>query len=566
MLLDLGAVHDHIPTEGEPRVPHDETTAERHETVRLQRLVEFNRSIVAELSLGMVLRRVVEAARSLVNAQFAAVGVLGLDGGIEQFIHEGMDPDTVLAIGDLPKGRGLLGAVTETATPLRLASVAADPRSSGVPLEHPPLTAFVGLPLWAGGTLYGSLYLANPQDHAEFTVEDENLLRSLATTAGVAIGNARLHTEALQRHEWLQVSSEVSHRLMAEDEDSISMLSDLAQSAQRVARADGVVVVLPVARTPRTLEIVATSGDGVEELRGARFDATGSIAWEAMQLGRPLVVKDIHERLKSSTHLPLPMAINHVMVFPLLGKDTVRGAITVGRTADVPFSKGDLEVAESFATQATLALEMVDARADQQRIAGLEERARAAHNLHDNVVQRLFAAGLTIQGAASLSDDPAVRSQLATAVQNLDETIRTLRTAIFDIQQDTTAAAPFPSRILGVVVEMTASLRFTPVLELTGSVEHVTDEGLAAEAEDALRAALGEVARHAEATRAKVEVSCDGLALTLAVSDDGSVPLADRPHEGLEHLQRRAEERSGAMAVTDREDGGVQLFWTVPLA
>jgi GAF domain-containing protein len=546
-------------------VPHDETTAECRESVRLQRLVELNRSIVAELSLATVLRRVVEAARTLVDARLAALGVLGPGGGIEQYIHDGMDADTVLAIGDLPKGRGLLGAVTEAATPIRLASVTADPRSFGVPLEHPPLTAFIGVPLSADSVPFGNLYVANPRYRSEFTVEDENLLRSLATTAGVAIGNARLHTEALQRHEWLQVSSEVSRRLMAEDEDSIAMLTDLARSAQRVARADGVVITLPVARTPRTLEIVATSGEGVEELLGARFDAAGSIAWEAMQLGRPLVVHDVHDRFKGSTHLPLPIAINHVMVFPLIGKDTVRGAITVGRTADVPFSAADLEVAEAFAAQATQALEIVDARADQQRIAVLEERSREAHNLHDDVVQRLFAAGLTIQGAASLSDDPAVRSQLGTAVQALDETIRSLRTAIFDIRQDTTAVAPFASRILGVVVEMTASLGFTPVLELTGSVEQVPDEELPAAAEDALRAALGEVARHARATRVKVEVSYDGLGLTLVVTDDGSVPLADRPRQGLEDLRRRVAERSGVMVATDQDDGGVTLSWTIPL-
>ncbi|WP_375423786.1 GAF domain-containing sensor histidine kinase [uncultured Friedmanniella sp.] len=545
---------------------HDESTADGREAVRLERLVEYNRSIVSELSLSMVLRRVVEAARSLGDARYAAIGVLGADGGIEQFVHEGMDAYTVAAIGDLPKGSGLLQAVTEVAAPIRVPSAADDPRSAGLPEGHPPLTAFLGLPVRSSGTVFGNLYLANPIHRDAFTVEDENLLRSLATTAGIAIANARLHTEALQRHEWLQVSSEVSQRLMEEDEDSTSMLSDLAHSAQRVARADGVIVCLPVPRTPRTLEIVATSGEGVDKLRGARFDAQGSIAWEAMQLGRPLVVQDIHERLTHSTHLPLPMAINHAMVFPLMGRDTVRGAITVGRTADTAFSEADVEVAEAFAAQATVALEMVDARADQNRIAILEERARVAHNLHDNVVQRLFAAGLTIQGAASLSEDPAVRDQLGTAIQNLDETIRSLRTAIFDIQQDHTPAAAFPSRILAVVVEQTASLGFTPVLELTGSVESLTDDGLTRATEEALRAALGEIAQHARATRTKVEVTCDGFAVTLILSDDGSVPLADRPQEGLADLQRRAEDRGGAVSFDDREGGGLELFWTVPLA
>jgi GAF domain-containing protein len=547
-------------------MPNHDRPAGGPESERLQRLVEFDRSILAELSLSAVLRRGVQSARALVDARCAALGVLGADGSIEQFIHEGMDPVTVSAIGDLPKGRGLLGAVTEAGTAIRLPQVAADPRSSGFPLEHPHLGAFLGLPLRTGGALYGNLYLANPRRAEEFTVEDENLLRSLAITAGVAIGNARLHTEALQRHDWLQVSSEVSQRLMEEDEDSHSLLTDLARSAQRVTRADGVIVTVPVPRTPRTLEIVATSGDGIDGMLGVRIDAAGSMAWESMQLGRPLVVHDIHERLQSSRNLPLPIQINHVMVFPLHGKDTVRGAITVGRTEDLPFSDADVELAEAFAAQAAVALEVLDARADQSRIAVLEERARVAHNLHDNVVQRLFAAGLTIQAASSLSTDTAVREQLASAVGNLDETIRMLRTSIFDIQQDTTPAGPFPSRVLAVVVEMTALLGFTPVLELSGPVENLVDEEIAGAAEAALRAALGEIARHARATSAHVDVRFDGLGLTLAISDDGTTPLAERPQEGLDHLQQEAEARDGAMTSADRPDGGVQVFWTVPLS
>lgn len=546
-------------------MPPEETPADGSPAARLQRLVEANRSIVAELSLDGVLRRVVESARSVVGARYAALGVLGADGALEQFVHDGMDAETVYAIGDLPKGRGLLGAVTESGTTIRLASVGDDARSSGVPLEHPPLTSFLGVPIRTGQTVFGNLYLTNPTRHAEFTIEDENLVRSLATTAGAAIANARLFTEALQRQDWLRVSSEVSQRLMAEDEDSVSMLAGLAESALRIARADGVLITLPVSRAPRTLEIVATSGTGLDEYRGVRFDGAGSLVWQAMQLGRPMVVQDVHEQLKQVPHLPLPPSINHAMVFPLLGKDTVRGAITVGRTSDIPFTENDRELAEAFAAQATVALEVADARADQERIAMLEERARMAHNLHDNVVQRLFAAGLTIQGAAGLSDDPAVREQLASAVENLDETIRTLRSSIFDIKQDTTAVAPLAGAILAVVVEMTAALGFTPVLELTGAVDSVTDPHLTAEAASALRTALTEVARHAGATRARVDVDCDGLSLTLVVTDDGGVPSDSRPQEGLDELQRRAEDRSGALAITSLGEGGQQLFWSVPL-
>ncbi|WP_375429716.1 GAF domain-containing protein [uncultured Friedmanniella sp.] len=546
-------------------MPPEETRPDGGPAARLERLVEANRLIMAELSLDGVLRRVVESARAIVSAQYAALGVVGYDGGLEQFVHSGMDRETVLAIGDLPKGRGLLGAVTDTGSTVRLESVAADGRSSGVPLDHPALTSFLGVPIRTAAGVYGNLYLANPVGRPAFSTEDENLIRSLASTAGTAVTNAQNYTEALQRHEWLRVSSEVSQRLMAEDEDTASMLAGLARSAQQIARAAGVLITLPVVRTPRTLEIVATSGEGVEQYRGIRFDASGSLSWQAMQLGEPLVVQDVHAYLKEAPHLPLPMPINHVMVVPLLGRDTVRGTVTVGRTKDWPFTENDKELAQAFAVQATLTLEMADARADQQRIAMLEERARMAHNLHDNVVQRLFAAGLTIQGASGLSTDPAVRQQLATAVENLDETIRTLRTSIFDIEPSVDAVPPLAGRILAVVVEMTAMLGFTPVLEVTGSVELVTDPELTSDVEAALRAALIEVAQHANATSVRVDVDVDGLMLTLIVTDNGSTPLASRPSPGLDELQRRAEERSGALALSDI-GGGAQLFWSVPLA
>lgn len=546
-------------------MPPEETRPDGGPAARLERLVEANRLIMAELSLDGVLRRVVESARAIVSAQYAALGVVGYDGGLEQFVHSGMDRETVLAIGDLPKGRGLLGAVTDTGSTVRLESVAADGRSSGVPLDHPALTSFLGVPIRTAAGVYGNLYLANPVGRQAFSTEDENLIRSLASTAGTAVTNAQNYTEALQRHEWLRVSSEVSQRLMAEDEDTASMLAGLARSAQQIARAAGVLITLPVVRTPRTLEIVATSGEGVEQYRGIRFDASGSLSWQAMQLGEPLVVQDVHAYLKEAPHLPLPMPINHVMVVPLLGRDTVRGTVTVGRTKDWPFTENDKELAQAFAVQATLTLEMADARADQQRIAMLEERARMAHNLHDNVVQRLFAAGLTIQGASGLSTDPAVRQQLATAVENLDETIRTLRTSIFDIEPSVDAVPPLAGRILAVVVEMTAMLGFTPVLEVTGSVELVTDPELTSDVEAALRAALIEVAQHANATSVRVDVDVDGLMLTLIVTDNGSTPLASRPSPGLDELQRRAEKRSGALALSDI-GGGAQLFWSVPLA
>ena len=181
---------------------------------RVRYLVDLNRSIVAELTLAAVLRRAVDAARTIARAQYAALGVLGPDGQLEQFIHAGMDDDTVLAIGQLPRGRGVLGALITDPRPIRLASISADRRSSGFPPPHPPMTSFLGVPIQSRGEIYGNLYLTNRVDASEFTAEDEELVQAVAATAGVAVENARLYEESRRQQEWLRASAEISRELL----------------------------------------------------------------------------------------------------------------------------------------------------------------------------------------------------------------------------------------------------------------------------------------------------------------------------------------------------------------
>lgn len=504
---------------------------------RLQRLLEANRLIVAELSLDGVLARLVETARDLIGAQAAAVSLVSPDQETRASAHVGLDNLVAAA---------LLG-------------------SDGQLVEHPGVTGILVVPISPDGDSSGQLFLVNPSGPGGFSAADETLARSLADTAAVAVTNAKLYGSALQRQEWLRISSEVSQRLLTDEDDDAAMLADLAASALRVAGADGVIITLPVPGAPGTLEIAATSGDGLDPLRGIRFEGEGSLAWTAMQGDQPLVVRDLQDGFENAWNLPLPGQVSHVMVFPLLGKDTARGAITVGRVSDTPFTTSDLELVEAFAIQTALGLEMADARADQQRIALLEERARIARNLQDNVLQRLFAAGLTIQSAAGKTEDPTLRAQLASTVGNLDETIRSLRSSIFDLNQPETAPGPFPTRMLAVVVELTAVLGFTPALQLEGPVESVVDSELVAEVEAALREALTEVAHHSGATSASVQFEVDQHALTLTVSDNGFIPVPSRPRRGLDRLQQRAEARDGSLAVDDLPDGGLDLRWSVPL-
>jgi two-component system, NarL family, sensor histidine kinase DevS len=533
--------------------------------VRLQKLVDANCAIVAELSLTALLRRVVEAARDIVGAEFAALGVFGADGTLEQFIHCGMDATTVAALGELPKGRGLLGALLEDPRPIRLRTLADDPRSCGVPIDHPPIGSFLGVPIRSASSVYGNLYLTNRIGQDEFSAEDEQLLDALAATSGIAIENARLYEQSHRRAQWLHASAEITHQLLAPGADSRSLLGDVADSIRQLAAADTVCLCLPVPEDPGTLEMVVTSGRGGVELRGLRYPAAGSIAAETMQEGRGLVVGTLEERLKTFAHLSSVLPVTDVMALPLKGAGAARGAILVCRVDQRPFTEADVEMATSFTSQATLALEMSDARAGQHQLAMLEDRARIARELHDHVVQKLFGAGLTIQGTATMVADPQVRGRLASTIATLDDTIRSIRTSIFELQDPDPAPAPVRPRVSAVLAELVPVLGFTPHLQFEGPVDAVADEALATELEAVLRESLTNVAKHSRASHASVVLSSNGELLCLTIADDGVGLGASRRRSGLSNLRERAERLGGYLELERSAGGGLLVRWTIPL-
>jgi signal transduction histidine kinase len=533
--------------------------------VRLQKLVDANCAIVAELSLTALLRRVVEAARDIVGAEYAALGVIGPDGTLEQFIHCGMDATTVATIGELPKGRGLLGALLEDPQPIRLRSISDDPRSSGVPIDHPPITSFLGVPIRSASSVYGNLYLTNRIGQEEFSAEDEQLLDALAATSGIAIENARLYEQSHRRAEWLRASADITHRLLAPDANSHALLDDIADSIRRLAAADTVCLSLPVPEDPATLEMVVTSGRGARELRGLRYPASGSVAQETMEVEQGLVVGPVKERLKSFSHLRSVLPVTDVMALPLKGEGPARGAIVVFRTDQRPFSVADLEMATAFTSQATLALEMADARAGQQQLAMLEDRARIARDLHDHVVQKLFGAGLTIQGTATMVADPEVRGRLAGTITTLDDTIRSIRTSIFELQDPEPVRSPLRPRVSAVLAELGPVLGFAPHLQFEGEVDTMVDEPLATELEAVLRESLTNVAKHARARHASVVLSSNGQLLCLTVADDGVGLGPSRRRSGLSNLRERAERLGGYLELERSGEGGLLVRWTIPL-
>ena len=530
---------------------------------RLRRLLRANRAIIAELSLAGVLRRIVEAARELARAEYAALGVIGSDGSLEQFIHVGMDDATVAAIGELPKGRGLLGALIVDPAPIRLVSIGNDDRSSGFPPHHPPMQSFLGVPIRSRNQVYGNLYLSN-QVNGAFSAEDQELVLALAATAGIAIENARLYEESQRRQAWLRASAEISAVLLApQKQDPVELI---VESMKRLAGADAATVVRH-ADEPGMLQVETAIGAGADSLRGWRYPAENSLVEMALRSGHGARADSFRSSEQYVHDLRQAFDVGAVMAVPLGGNTGRRVALGLARAKGRPnFEPADLEMAEAFAQHAAVAIELMEARANQQRLAVLEDRDRIARDLHDHVVQRLFAAGLSVQSLASAIGQPEHAQRLGRVVDDLDETIRQIRSSIFELQNPPTAPGGVRSTVLAVAEQTTPLLGFEPTVNFVGPIDTLVGGAEISDVEAVVREGITNVAKHAQATTLEVIVLADASWLSITIRDNGMGIGDPGRHSGLHNLRARAEEHGGALVVQTGETGGTELRWTARLS
>jgi signal transduction histidine kinase len=532
---------------------------------RLRRLLAANRLIVQELSLPAVLHRIVDTARDVADARYAALGVIGADGLLEQFLHVGVDEETVQAIGGLPKGRGVLGALIEDPQPIRLTRIADDPRSSGFPDGHPPMSTFLGVPIRSRDSVFGNLYLTDRVDGGPFTAEDEELVLALAATAGIAIENARLYEESRRRQEWLRASGEISRQLLDPEAEYSDTLHRVATSVRRLAAADVVTLVRPTEHDPGLLEVVVATGAAERELVGFRYPKRGSVAWQVMQRGHGVRLEAVDQLPGVYLHLRPYVPVCQAMALPLLGESVARGAIMAGRiTPHSPFTDADLDMAETFAGQAAIALELSEGRADQQRLGVLVDRWRIAGDLHDHVIQRLFAAGLSLQSVAATVNDEVVEQRLTRTVGELDETILQIRSTIFALRENSSRS--LRGAVLAVVDQLAPVLPVRPDMQLVGPMDTVVAEAIVGDVEAVLRESLSNVAKHAQASKIRVRIHADGQRLAITVTDNGiGMDHSTTRRSGLANLQRRAQRYGGDFSIGNTPEGGLRLQWSIPL-
>ena len=533
---------------------------------RLRGLLRASQSIVGDLALEVVLRRIVEAACELLEARYGALGVLDPEGqGLEQFIHVGIDPETAEEIGHLPAGKGVLGALIEDPRPIRLAEIGHDRRSVGFPEHHPPMHSFLGVPISVRDEVFGNLYLTESRS-GTFTDEDVELARALAATAGVAIENARLFDDARRRQEWLAASTTTTVLILSSAADQA--LAVLAETVHRLAEADVVTVVLPTA-DGRRLTVPVAVGQESGSLMGASYDLEGTVTEQVLRTGRAVMVDGPEDAPGQIVFLRGVVPAGPVMVLPLSGRDGPRGTLVVARLADrSPFRAADLETATAFANHAALALELAEARREAQRTAIFEERDRIARDLHDHVIQQLFAAGMALQGVGlGLGDRPEAQ-QVDQVVDSLDAAIKQIRASIFQLRDHLgPQGLGIRAAVLEVVAEVGAGLGAHPDVRFSGPVDTVVDAALADDVMAVVREALTNVVRHAGAGEVGVGLTATSALLELRIADDGRGIGDVTRRSGLSNLRARAERRGGTLLVEELRPGvGTVLRWQVPVS
>ncbi|WP_460528848.1 GAF domain-containing sensor histidine kinase [Flindersiella endophytica] len=538
---------------------------------RVHRLLDAVVSVGSNLALPEVLDRIVRAACDLVNARYGALGVIGPERTLVEFRNVGVSDAERSSIGHLPTGKGILGLLINEPAPIRLHDLAEHPASFGFPPNHPPMRSFLGVPILVRGRAFGNLYLTEKQGGGDFTAEDQQLVIALAAAAGVAIENARLYEETRRRENWLIASTEITSRMLggAGPEETLQLLADRARTV-----AGASIAVLALTDRDQELTVDVVSGPVSPAIQGSRIPTDGNRIGEVLRTGEAcVVIGDL-----SSIGLPAEAANGEVLeepepssllVVPLSAGTQRLGVLTVVRPeSQQTFDSADMRMLMTFAGHATLALEYARAQADQQRLAIYEDRDRIARDLHDLVIQQLFAIGLGIQGSVRQIANPGVSARISGYVRELDQTIQNIRRTIFSLQDDQDQAPSVRRRILEIIEDISGPLGFTPHLALTGPIDTVVSESLASELLSTLREALTNVVRHAQASEvtARIHVDIPGRTLELVVVDNGvGIPEQVARRSGLANMADRAGRLGGSFAAEPGASGGTSVTWNVPI-
>lgn len=528
---------------------------------RLDGLIDAILAITSGLKLDATLRAIVHTAAELVDARYGALGVRGYDHRLVEFVYEGIDEETRHLIGSLPEGRGVLGALIEEPKPIRLDDISRHPASVGFPLHHPPMRTFLGVPVRIRDEVFGNLYLTEKADGQPFSDDDEVLVQALAAAAGIAVDNARLFEESRTREAWIEATRDIGTQMLA-GADPAMVFRLIAEEALTLMAGAATLVAVPLddeapACEVDDLVIVEVAGEISPAVKQMTVAVSGT------SIGG--VFHDRTPRRFDRLDLAVdgPVEPGPALVLPLRAADTVAGVLVALRSADEqPFSDKQLDMMAAFADQAALAWRLATAQRQMREVEILTDRDRIARDLHDHVIQRLFAVGLTLQGAAPRARVPAVRESIYSSIDDLQEIIQEIRSAIFDLHAGPSRATGLRHRLDKVIDQLAIPALHTTV-QYTGPLS-VVDTVLANHAEAVLREAVSNAVRHANAISLAINVSVEDD-VRVEVVDDGVGISGDITESGLRNLRQRADDAGGEFTVENMPTGGTLLRWSAPL-
>ncbi|MGW6442687.1 GAF domain-containing sensor histidine kinase [Lentzea sp. NPDC055074] len=520
---------------------------------KMQGLLDAVLAVGAGLELDSTLQRIVQAAVELVGARYGALGVLGQRDNLSQFVYVGIDPETRSKMGHLPEGKGLLGLLIKEPRAIRLHDIAEHAASVGFPANHPPMHSFLGVPVRVRDEIFGNLYMTEKNNGEDFTADDEVVLEALAAAAGVAIENARLFERSRMRERWLEATAEINSQLLggASGDDALNLI---AQRSVELTSGCSAMVLL----TEGTDRLRPAAQAGAALADGA-IDPRGTLLAEVLETGAPALAEEV-EGLFGSGGTELGACV----IVPMRAGAAVAGLLVcVREKGTTPFNADLMPLLASLADQAVVALEFAENQKARRLVDVLADRDRIARDLHDHVIQRLFATGMSLQGSLTWVNHPEARKRVQKAVNQLDQTVLEIRTSIFDLQADM-GDTGLRRRLLDIVAELTEGAALTPAVRMSGTIDNLVPDHIGEHAEAVVREMVSNALRHSHATDLTLTVEA-GDALVISMVDNGVGMPPHVARSGLRNLEQRAEGYGGTCAVADEPGGGTRVTWQVPL-
>ncbi|MDT5130578.1 MAG: hypothetical protein QOG79_5240 [Mycobacterium sp.] len=528
---------------------------------RLDGLVEAMLVVTSGLELDATLRTIVHTAIELIDARYGALGVRGTDHELIEFIYEGIDEPTREKIGPLPQGRGVLGVLIDEPTPIRLDHLDDHPASVGFPRNHPPMRTFLGVPVRIRDEVYGNLYLTEKANGLPFSEDDEVLAQALAAAAGIAIDNARLYEQSQARQAWMKATRDIGTELLS-GTDPTAVYRLIAEEARKLTGAEVTFVAVPIdgdvpASDVTDLLIVETVGATMSSTPPWTIPIAGTAIGRAFLERAPRRFDTIDVGIDGIG------GSGPALVLPLRTTEAVAGVVVaLRRDGSQPFSDDQRDMMAAFTDQAALAWQLASTQRRIRELDVLADRDRIARDLHDHVIQRLFAVGLSLQGTIPRAKSIEVQQRLSDSVDDLQGVIQEIRTAIFDLHGTSAGITRLRQRLDEAVAQFSgAELRIT--VQFVGPLS-VIDSSLADHAEAVVREAISNAVRHAGASTLALTVTVDDD-LRIEVTDNGTGIAGDVTGSGLTNLRHRAQAADGEFSIENAPGGGTALHWSAPL-